>query len=427
MQDVLALVLGGGRGTRLYPLTLHRSEPAVPLAGKYRLIDVPISNCINSGIARVYVLTQFLSVSLHRHIAATYKTDAFSQGFVEVLAAQQTNETADWYRGTADALRQNLRYIEQAAAPDILVVSGDQLYRMDFRDLLRTHRRTRADATMSVTPVSGDRAGNVGLVRLDGNQRIVELVEKPQTEAARQPLRAPAEWLKRWGAASGREYLANMGIYVFRREALLDLLSRGPATTDIVRDVLSPFLASHRVQAHVFDGYWDDLGTIKSYHAAHMALTGDNPPFNFHSPDGIIFTRMRNLPASHVRAAHVERCLISDGCDVLPGARLQGAFIGNRSRIGTDAVLRDTVMIGADRIETPAEREGNRRNGVPDIGVGEGSVIEQAILDKDCRIGKGVRIVNRDGLENHDGENYAIRDSIVVLPNGAVVPDGTVI
>jgi glucose-1-phosphate adenylyltransferase len=428
MHEVLALILGGGRGARFYPLTLKRSEPAVPVAGKYRLIDIPVSNCLNSGVHRVYVLTQFLSVSLHRHIAATYKPDVFSRGFVEVLAAQQTNETADWYQGTADALRQNRRYIEADGCQEVLVLSADQLYRMDFRRLVADHRARRADVTVAVTPVARERAPDLGVVRLDDAGRVVGLVEKPQSEAQLLPVRTPAAWLAARGVAPrGREFLANTGIYLFRRDALFELLAAEPTAVDLVRQVLAPHLASHHVAGHLFDGYWEDLGTIKSYHAAHMALAGDDPPFDFHSPEGVIYTRMRYLPASHVRAARVAHSLIADGCEVAPGARLERCVVGIRSRIGAGSVLRDTVMIGADQFETAAERAENRRLGRPDIGVADGCAIERCIIDKDRRVGRNVRIVNRDGLQFYDGENFVIRDGIVVLPNGTVVPDGTVI
>jgi glucose-1-phosphate adenylyltransferase len=422
MQDVLALILGGGRGARFYPLTLKRSEPAVPLAGKYRLIDIPVSNCINSGLSRVYVLTQYLSVSLHRHIAATYKGDAFNSGFIEVLAAQQTNETADWYQGTADAVRQNLRYVQADPCRDVLVLSGDQLYRMDFRRMHQTHRECRADLTVAVVPVTQASASGVGVVQVDAARRVTRMVEKPATEAELAPLRMPASQ-----AGDGREFLANMGIYLFRRELLFDLLHDDSAGHDLVLQVLTPRLASLRVYAHRFDGYWEDLGTIKSYHNAHMALAGDHPPFDFNSPDGDIYTRMRHLPNARVRAARVSQCLVSDGCEVRPGARLERCVIGLRSWIGAGAILSDTVMIGADRYETDADRAENRRQGIPDVGVGDRCVIERSILDKDCRVGRDVRIVNRDGLQSFDGENYVIRDGIVVLPNGTVVPDGTVI
>jgi glucose-1-phosphate adenylyltransferase len=428
MRDVLTLVLGGGRGARLFPLTRERSEPAVPLAGKYRLIDVPISNCLNSGLNRIYVLTQFQSVSLHRHIARTYKGGPFEAGFVEVLAAQQTNEAADWYQGTADALRQNARYVFADGCRDVLVLCGDQLYRMDFARMLDTHRRTGADATLAVLPVARQQAGRLGVLHVDDGGRLVRFREKPQTDDELRQLRTSEAELARFGLADrGREFLANMGIYLFTREAFFDLLHAHPQGVDVVRDLLIPSLGTHRVQAHFFDGYWEDLGSIGSYHAAHLALAGDDPPFDFYSPEGVIFTRMRHLPASHVLASQVSRCLISDGCHVGAGARLERCVVGIRSRIGADVQLRETVMLGADGLETNADRAANRGRGVPDLGVGAGSVIQRAILDKDCRVGRGVRIVNERGLANADGENYYIRDGVVVVPNSAVVADGTVI
>jgi glucose-1-phosphate adenylyltransferase len=428
MQEVLTLILGGGRGTRLYPLTKHRSEPAVPLAGKYRLIDIPVSNCLNSGLRRVYVLTQFLSVSLHRHLAATFKFSPFSRAFVEVLPAQQTNETADWYQGTADAVRQNLRYVLDDPCEHVLVLSGDQVYRMDFTRLIAHHEATGADATLAVHPVGPERARHLGVVQAVEEGRLVRLVEKPQDPQELAGLRTPGDWLRRRGCdLAGREYLGNMGIYLFRREALLRLLAARPDAHDLVREVLAPALESAQVGAFLFDGYWEDLGTVKSYHEAHLALTGPAPPFDFESPEGVIYTRMRNLPASRVRDARVDRCLIADGCVVGPGADLERSVLGVRSRVGPGARLRETVLIGADRFETAEERRGNRQRGVPDLGVGEGSVIERAIVDKDCRIGRGVRIVNSRGLENADAEHHVIRDGIVVIPNGTTLPDGTVI
>jgi glucose-1-phosphate adenylyltransferase len=428
MDDVLSLILGGGRGTRLYPLTKLRSKPAVPLAGKYRLIDIPISNCINSGCQRIYVLTQFLSVSLHRHIAQTYKFDPFSQGFIEVLAAQQTNEATEWYEGTADAVRQQLRYIEEDPGRDVLVLSGDQLYRMDFRHLLRTHRDARADVTLAVLPVDAGQAPGLGILRVDDAGRVTGFVEKPQAEAQLRPFRTAEAWLERRGApARGRHYLASMGIYLFRREALLDLLDTRPRATDFGREIFPRSLQSHRVCAHLFDGYWEDLGTIKAYHEAHLALASDRPPFDFHTPDGVIYTRMRYLPASRVHNAVLEQSLVSDGCVVGDGTRLQRSVLGVRSLVGRNVVLREAVVSGADRYETEAEREENRRRGVPDVGIGDGSVIERAILDKGVRIGRDVRIVNRRQVQEEEGDNYVIRDGVVVIPKAAVVPDGAVI
>lgn len=428
MHGVLCLILGGGRGTRLFPLTKHRSEPAVPIAGKYRLIDIPISNCLNSALNRIYVLTQFLSVSLHRHLAHTYKFDPFSNGFVEVLPAQQTNEAAAWYQGTADAVRQHIGYVQDDPAEDILVLSGDQLYRMDFREMLRTHRDSKADVTIASVPVPRERASSYGVLRADDTGRIVQLVEKPQTDAQLSPLRTAAAWLEKRGLAPrGREYLANMGIYLFRRDVLFDMLNRQPPEMDFVLQIFPRCLPAQRFQTHLFDGYWADLGTIQSFHEAHLALAGDNPPFDFHTPDGVIYTRMRYLPASRINAARMEHCLVSDGCVIGAGTTLERCLVGLRSRIGKNVTVRDSVIIGADRFETDAERADNRRQGTPDFTIGDGSVIERAILDKDCRIGRNVKIINRDKLRDGQGDNYVIRDGIVVIPNEAVVPDGTVI
>jgi glucose-1-phosphate adenylyltransferase len=428
MQEVLGFILGGGRGAALYPLTKLRSAPAVPVAGKYRLIDIPISNCINSNMQRIYVLTQFLSVSLHRHIANTYKFAPFSHGFVEVLAAQQTNETTDWYQGTADALRQNLRYLNADTARDVLILSGDGLYRMNYGDLLKTHRDTGADVTMAVVPVRRGQASSFGIVRVDEKHRLVDLVEKPSAPEHLEALRGSPEWLAEQGLAqSGRDYLANMGVYLCRRQMLLDLLSNQPAAVDLVTQHFARILLSHHVQAHLFTGYWQDLGSIRTYHEANLALAADDPPFDFHDPTGVIYTRMRHLPASRVRTGHIEASLISDGCVVEPGARLERCIIGQRSHIGANANLKDTILSGADRFESQAERDHYRSQGIPPIGVGPGSVIVRAILDKDCRVGAGVRIINENQQQYAEGDNFVIRDGIVVIPKGAVVPDGTVI
>jgi glucose-1-phosphate adenylyltransferase len=428
MHGVLCLILGGGRGTRLFPLTMLRSKPAVPIAGKYRLIDIPISNCLNSGVNRIYVLTQFLSVSLHRHIAHTYKFDAFGRGFVEILAAQQTNETADWYQGTADAVRQNIRYVLEDGARDVLILSGDQLYRMDYRQLLKTHRDSEADVTIAALPVNQAQASSFGILRLDESGRVIGFVEKPKIAEQLAPVNTPAEWFERRGIASrGRSFLASMGIYLFRREVLFELLNESPPATDFGKEIFPRSIRTHRVQAHLFDGYWEDVGTIKAYHEANLTLASNNPPFDFNSPEGVIYTRMRFLPASRISDAHLEECLVSDGCVVFPGTKLTRCVIGVRSRIGRNVSLQDTVFIGADQFETDDERAQNERRSLPNLGVGDDSVIERAILDKDCRIGAGVRITNRKGLLEDDGANYVIREGIVVIPKAAIVPDGTVI
>lgn len=430
MRSVLALILGGGRGSRLFPLTRSRSKPAVPVAGKYRLIDIPISNCINSELHRIYVLTQFLSVSLHRHIANTYKFDMFSEGFVEVLAAQQTNESADWYQGTADAVRQNISYIEREDPDDVLILSGDQLYRMDFRQLIETHRGCKADVTIAAIPVPERDTVGFGLLSMDANSRITGFVEKPKTAEERQPYFTSAEWIERRGIeCRGRHYLANMGIYLFKTEVLYELLTAKPLATDFGKEVFPRNYKTKHVCAHLFDGYWEDLGTIRSYHESSLALAGANPPFDFFAPEGVIYTRMRNLPASRIDGAVLDQSVISDGCVIGADTRIERSLIGVRSRIGAGCTLRDTVLIGSDKFETDAQRAENRKRNRPDLNIGDGAVIERAILDKDCRIGRGAKLVNRDNKQDADGPNgmYYIRDGIICVPRGAMIPDGTVV
>ncbi len=428
MSDVLSLILGGGRGTRLYPLTSLRSKPAVPVAGKYRLIDIPISNCINSGLNRVYVLTQFLSVSLHRHISNTYKFDPFSRGFVEVLAAQQTMEKSDWYQGTADAVRQQLRYVLEDSNKEILILSGDQLYRMDFRKLIETHRKNNADVSIAVIPVPRDQVEGFGVVRIDPTGRVTSFAEKPKKPEDVAPFEIPLEQIQAHGVdPKGRNFLASMGIYLFRRETLLELLNSDPTVTDFGKEIFPRSIKTHKVQAYLFDGYWEDLGTIKAYHDSHLALAGENPPFDFHSPEGVIYTRMRFLPASRISNAELKHCLVSDGCVISDGARLEECVVGVRSRIGAGASLFRTVIMGADRYENCDQMEADEAAHVPFLGIGENSVIRNAIIDKDARIGRNVQITNRRGLVNHEEPNHVIRDGIVVIPKGAIIPDNTVI
>jgi len=430
MRSVLSIILGGGRGTRLFPLTKNRSKPAVPVAGKYRLIDIPISNCINSDLNVIYILTQFLSVSLHRHIANTYKFDMFSQGFVEVLAAQQTNESADWYQGTADAVRQNISYIERENPDEVLILSGDQLYRMDFRHLIETHRGHRADVTIAAIPVQEKDTTGFGLLSMDTHSRVTGFVEKPKTPEERAPYYTSAEWIEKRGiACKGRHYLANMGIYLFKTEVLYELLTAKPLATDFGKEVFPRNYKTKKICAHLFDGYWEDLGTIRSYHEASLALAGSNPPFDFFTPDGVIYTRMRNLPASRFDGATLTESVVADGCWIGGGSRIERSLIGVRSRIGNDCAISDTVVLGSDTFETDAQRAENVRVGRPSLTVGDGCVIEKAILDKDSRIGRGVKLVNKDRRQEADGPNgmFHIRDGIICIPRGATVPDGTVI
>jgi glucose-1-phosphate adenylyltransferase len=436
MPQVLSLILGGGRGTRLYPLTKQRAKPAVPVGGKYRLIDIPISNCINSQLNNIYVLTQFLSVSLHRHISNTYKFDMFSKGFVEILAAQQAyDEHIGWYQGTADAVRQNLAYINREEPKEVLILSGDQLYRMDYRPLIETHRKSGAEVTIACIPVKEDQTAGFGLMRVDDSGRVRGFVEKPKTEAARQPYHTSSEWIEGKGiAANGRNYLANMGIYLFNTEKLIEMLNT-PVQDKLHHAMLLPHdfgsnvfphhVETRHIHAHLFDGFWEDLGTIRSYHDTSLALGEAKPPFDFFEPEGVIYTRMRNLPASRINGAKLDRATIADGCVIGSGSTIEHSMIGVRSVVGANCYLRDVVMIGSDGFETTADILENRRQNRPDLNIGDGSRIERAILDKDCRIGRNVVISDRAGDPDSDDPagRFCIRDGIVCVPRAAVIPD----
>lgn len=433
-SSALCLILGGGRGTRLFPLTKSRSKPAMPVAGQYRLIDIPISNCINSGLNNIYVVTQFLSVSLHKHIGNTYKFDMFDRGFVEILAAQQTNEQSDWYQGTADAVRRNLRYVKDHYA-EVLILSGDQLYRMDYQHLLDTHRASKADVTLAVLPVAKAAIEGLGLVRVAESGRVAGFVEKPKRDADSDPFRLPPGWLDHFGIeAAGREYLANMGIYVFNREFLEQVLTtplKGTdPPTDFGKDIFPHICQTRHIHAHVFDGFWEDLGTIKAYHEVSLRLADDDPPFEFHHSDGIVYTRVRNLPPSRVSAATLKHVRMAEGCVVQTGAQIERCIVGVRARICENARIVNTVLCGADFIESDARRADNARRGVIDLGIGVGSTIIGAIVDKDCRIGRGVHIENAAGVQHADHQNprgeplWHIRDGIVVIPRGTTIPNG---
>lgn len=430
MQDVVGLILGGGRGTRLHPLTKHRSKPAVPVGGKYRLIDIPISNCINSNVHRIYVLTQFLSVSLHNHIANTYKFDMFSRGFVEILAAQQTNEADKWYQGTADAVRQNLRYVAREQGREVLILSGDQIYRMNYGHLIEQHRAAGADVTIAVLPVAAEQASQFGIVKVDPTGRVLNFIEKPKSAAPLAEFATdPAIMTKNGIEPRGRGFLASMGIYLFDRDVLGRVLTTTPIAHDFGKEIFPRCVRDGlTVQAHFFDGFWEDLGTVKSYHDVHMALAGEKPPFQFHSPDGgVIYTRTRSLPPSRIEGTDFRHAILSDGCAINAGTRIERCIVGIRSRIGKNVALRGVVMIGSDGYQTDREREFELSAGMPPIGVGDDCVIENAILDKDCRIGNGAVIVGGANRPDMETENYAIRDGIVVVPRGAVVKAGEII
>jgi glucose-1-phosphate adenylyltransferase len=428
MPKVISLILGGGRGTRLFPLTKSRSKPAVPIAGKYRLIDIPISNCIHSGLNRIFVLTQFNSVSLHRHIANTYTFDPFGGGFVEILAAQQTMHHETWYQGTADAVRRNVPYFTEANFDLVLILSGDQLYRMDFQDMIRTHIENKAAVSIAALPVAESEARSCGVMRIEASGRVIDFEEKPRTRELLDRVRTDPDWMARFGIeANGRPYLASMGIYLFNRSTLVDLLASGNAT-DFGKEIFPQAIAAHRVQAHLFDGYWEDIGTVGAFHKANIDLTLENPPFDFTFGDSPIYTRPRYLPCSRISGATVTDSLISDGCLIGKNSVIENSVIGVRAQIADNTVIRNSYIMGADSYESPKQIAANVRANRPDIGIGAGSVIENAIVDKNARIGKNVRIINEAGLvESEDSPLYVIRDKIVVIPKFTILQEGLVI
>jgi glucose-1-phosphate adenylyltransferase len=425
MRNVLALVLGGGRGTRLYPLTKYRSKPAVPLAGKYRLIDIPLSNCINSGLNRMYVLTQFNSVSLHRHIRRTYNFDAFTGGFVEILAAQQTNESSDWYQGTADAVRQNIRYLQQPDIDYVLVLSGDQLYRMNYASMLKTHRDAGAAVTIGAMPVTRDAAHAFGIMRVIDDGRVQGFLEKPKTNPEMDMVKTAPEWIDAHGIPSkGRDLLASMGIYLFNRETLLDVLTKTDYH-DFGKEIFPASIRSRRVQMHLFDGYWEDIGTIRSFFDCNLALAAADPPFDLASAEAPIYSRARFLPPSKIDGATIKNSLISDGCEIEEGTTIENSVIGLRCKIGRNVTIRNCVIMGADEYETPAQVAQRRATGQPTLGICSGTSIEGAIVDKNVRIGCNVRIANDKKLENtEEGGGVMIRDGIVCIDKAALLPDG---
>jgi len=418
LQDVLAIVLGGGRGVRLYPLTKLRAKPAVPIGGKYRLIDIPLSNCINSGITRIFVLTQFLSASLHRHVFRTYKFDDFSRGFVEILAAEQTLNKADWYQGTADAVRQQMHRLLTRGAEDVLILAGDHLYRMDYSQFVGLHREKRADLTIAVLPVSAADAPRYGILRTNDEGRIVAFREKPQTPEELDGLESRHE-------DNERPYLASMGIYMFRMDVLIRLLEQSDGD-DFGKHIIPAAIESVRVYAFPFDGYWEDIGTISAFYQANLALARPDPPFDFYDPHQPIYTRSRFLPPSRVDGCRMEQVLVAEGC-WLYDADIEECVIGLRSVVRPGAKLRYVVMMGADFYEDDDERAENRRLGRPHVGIGQDACIERAIIDKNARIGRGVVIRSHQGEPDREEEHYVIRDGIVVIPKNAIIPDGTTI
>lgn len=422
---VLSIVLGGGQGTRLFPLTRDRSKPAVPLAGKYRLVDIPISNCINSGLKRIYLLTQFNSASLHRHISASFKFDHFSSGFVELLAAEQTYTDTSWYQGTADAVRKNRTHLLNHDFDHALILSGDQLYRMDFRSILAQHIESHADVTVATLPVNRDDCKSLGIMQIDQERRITRFEEKPKDPGVQDSLRLPGEWHATLEIEGGGEkFLASMGIYVFNRDVMMQLLDN--TYTDFGKHIIPNAIKTHRVFSYIFQGYWEDIGTIRSFFEANINLTVDLPRFNFFDMHAPIYTRPRFLPASKVNGAVIDHGVVSDGC-ILNYCKITNSLVGVRCLVDRDSSLNRTILLGSDYFESAESIEMNERAGRPRVGVGCNTVIENAIVDKNARIGNNCFISPAGKEESVDHPMYYIRDGIVIIPKNGVIPHNTVI
>ena len=418
MSRVLSVVMGGGQGARLFPLTLERSKPAVPLAGKYRLVDIPISNCINSRLNEVYLLTQFNSASLHRHISHSYKFDHFSRGFVEILAAEQTPNSDTWYQGTADAVRKNLNHLLNNDFEHLLILSGDQLYRMDFREIIASHIEKEAEVTVATIPVDRERAAGFGIMHNDETGRIVRFVEKPDTDEVLDSLRAEDQEL------GPDQYLASMGIYVFKRATLVELLENEQA--DFGRHIIPSAIDSHRVYSYTYKGYWEDIGTIRSFYEANLDMVSTIPKFNFFQMEMPIYTRPRFMPASKINGAAIDQAIISDGC-IIDRSRISQSLVGIRCLLSPGCRVHRSVLMGADFYETEVSKNENLSKGLPLVGVGDNTRIESAIIDKNARIGANC-VISPEGKPDHfDGDNYYVREGIAIVPKGAVIADGTIL
>ena len=424
-EVVLSVVMGGGRGSRLFPLTRERAKPAVPLAGKYRLGDIPISNCINSGLKRIYLLTQFNSASLHRHIAQSYSFDHFTHGFVEILAAEQTLSDSSWFQGTADAVRKHMAHFLNHRFEYILILSGDQLYNMDFRKVITQHIQNDAELTVATIPVNRGAVTDFGIMHIGEDHRILEFVEKPKEPAVIDSLKLPAATCRDLDIkAADDQFLASMGIYVFNREVLRELLENEHA--DFGKHIIPEAISARRAYSYVYQGYWEDVGTIRTFFEANLDAASELPKFNFFDMTAPIFTRPRFLPASKINGAAVEHAVLSDGC-IINRAQISHSIVGVRSVVGHGTMLQRVVMMGADYYEADDSVRVNVVRNIPPIGIGSNTRIENAILDKNTRIGDNCIISPKGKDENEDGEGYFIRDGIVIIPKNAVVPHNTVI
>src|SRR5688572_3992204 len=418
-SDTLAIILGGGQGSRLFPLTATRSKPAVPIGGKYRLIDVPISSCLHADIRRIFVLTQFNSASLNRHISGTYRLDRFSGGFVEILAAEQTPDNPNWYQGTADAVRQATRHFAQHAAEYDLILAGDHLYRMDYRELVDAHRKSGADITIAAQPVDAETATQMGIFRFDRDGTIVAFEEKPKPPRLQEIGRSIPPGSSFATHNDEQPFMASMGVYVFSRRVLLDILEADPGH-DFGRELIPNALDKYKVMPYLYHGYWADVGTIESFYEANVMLGRPAAPFRFWDPHRPIYTHLRHLPGSRLTDCAVSASIVADGC-FLDHCRINDSIIGIRSNVGAGARISRSVLLGADFYDdTPS-------NGLPALGIGRDVVLDRTVIDKNARIGDGARLVNEKGLDHADGEGYYIRGGIIVVPKGGVIRPGTVV
>src|SRR5882724_724776 len=427
-HNLLAVILGGGAGSRLFPLTRDRSKPAVPLGGKYRLVDVPISNCINSDVIRMFVLTQYNSASLNKHVATTYRFSNFADGFVEILAAEQTPDSSHWFRGTADAVRQVLPHIRDWRIDTLLILSGDHLYRMDYRKFLARHYETNADITISVIPIVPDSASEFGLLKTDNDGRIIEFREKPKGEDLEKMCVDTTSLGLTEDEARARPYLASMGIYVFKYDRLEEVLAEDKSRLDFGKEVIPGSIHKYNVQAYLFDDYWEDIGTIAAFYKANLDMTTALPPFNLFDAEAPMLTRSRYLPPSKIDNCEIRYSIISEGC-IINGAKINNSLIGLRSRLGNGSQLEASYMMGADYYQTLEDMQADSLSGRPWIGVGKGTIIRRAIVDKNARIGANVHLLNEAGVEHADGPdgNYYIRDRIIIVPKNGLIPDGMVV
>jgi len=422
-KEVIAVILGGGAGSRLKPLTATRSKPAVPIAGKYRLVDIPISNCLNSNIGRMFVLTQFNSASLNKHIKNTYHFSAFSSAFVDIIAAEQTTDNPNWFQGTADAVRQSLRHIEQNEFEYILILSGDQLYQMDFEEMVQNHIKSEAEITIATIPVTEKDATEFGILKADDDNFITSFIEKPKHEVL-------GDWVSDTGEemrTAGRIYLASMGIYIFNRKLLFDLLLEdNSVATDFGKEIIPSSIEKHRVVSYQYEGYWTDIGNIHSFFEANLSLCEDLPPFNLFDNSKIVYTRSRMLPPAKVSGTTLERTIVADG-SIIHASRIENSVIGIRTRIGSGTTVVNTYIMGSDYYETFEDMNLASSRGLPKLGIGERSYIRNAIIDKNCRIGGDVRINGGPHLPNADHSLYTVKEGIVVVKKGAILPNGFVI